>query len=321
MRADRLVAILMILQRRGSATAGDLAAELEVSTRTIYRDLDALSAAGIPVYAERGAGGGCRLDPGYRTDLTGLTDGEAGALALLATPGPLDSLEIGRQLRAALRKLAAAAEPRLASHAGQPPVHVDWAPWRRRADAPGRAEALYAAIGQRRRVRVSYEMIGNRALVEQVVNPLGLVAKDGEWHLIIEAHGKRQPLRLAAIRDLAILDDPFAYPADFDLRRYWDDVCATIATDARHFIVRALVAPRVLPLLAAASLDAEPAGEPDGRGWMPIELRFATFAEARARLLSLGGEVEVVDPEPLRRSIADFARQITDLYSTGPESE
>ncbi len=308
MRADRLVSILMLLQSRGRVPARELSRRLEVSVRTIYRDMEALSAAGIPVYAERGANGGCCLVEDYRSDLTGLNADETRALLLLEAPSPLDSLEVGQKLKAALYKLYAAL-PRASQT--QPRLHIDWSGWRRSHSAPESEllEQIYRAVTYSRRAQVRYRMI-NGMVVENTVEPLGLVAKGGIWYLVWQMHGKRRYFPAAELRTFQALEETFAYPADFDLAGYWGEVCAAVEAEAAAYPVRVRAQPE-----AAARLLGQTSGPliglPDQSPRSEeIRLAFDNLEEARARLLALGGAVEVLDPPELRDSLRDFAGQV-----------
>jgi predicted DNA-binding transcriptional regulator YafY len=319
MRADRLVSILMLLQRHGKLSARQLASTLEVSVRTIYRDMDALSAAGIPVYAERGAGGGCCLLEDYRTDLTGMTAGEAQALLLLSAPGPLDSLGIGQDLRAALRKLyAALPDNPVKAYQPQSRVLLDWSAWKEQQPAKGLIELLYRAVNGGHQIRITYRILTG-AEIERVVNPLGLVAKEGAWYLVFEANGKVGHRRAEDLANAEWLEATFPYPQSFDLVAYWQEVCARAGTRQERFQTMLLVDQAALPVIryVLRSPDLYMSDQQDGGGLVHLELSFESFEAARRVLLSLGGAVEVLEPEALRLSLADYARQILARYAEG----
>ena len=318
MRADRLVSILMLLQRRRQVSARELAKTLGVSIRTIYRDMDALSTAGIPVYAERGAQGGCRLVDDYRTDLTGLTEDEARALFLVALPSPLDSLGLGRQLQAALRKLYAAL-PSYPQADGQTParsrLHLDWAWWGQRQSPGGSLEELYQAVQESQRVKITYRLWSG-VEITQVVEPLGLVAKAGAWYLVCQANSKRRAHRASELVQMELLRERFVYPPDFDLRAWWETLRAEREASFLGFDVVARVAPAVVSELSRQPGEGTPdwLSEPDEQGWVRLGLHYSSFDSARQRLLGLGSAVQVLEPEALRLSIIDYARQILGVY-------
>src|SRR4051812_35497696 len=224
MRADRLVATLLFLQARGRVTAAEVAAELEVSVKTARRDLDALSIAGIPVYAQPGRGGGWALVGGGRTDLSGLTAAEARTLFLVAGP----SSAVTPQAKAALRKLVRAlpetfrAEAEKAASA----IVLDPAGWGGTAPlTPPHLEALQQAVIEGRQVRLGYTD-ARGAVSERLVHPLGLVSKGTTWYLVADTDGGRRTFRVWRVSSVALTDEPAVRPADFDLQTAWNDIVA-----------------------------------------------------------------------------------------------
>ncbi len=324
MRADRLLSLLMLLQTRGRMTAQELAEELETSVRTIYRDMDALSTAGVPVYAERGPGGGCALLDSYRTNLTGLTEDEVRALFMLSIPAPLAELGVSQELKAALLKLSAAlpaARRHDESHVRQR-IHLDWAGWHQPEEPVPHLQTIHQAVWQDRRLRITYslEMPLSMKQFERLVDPYGLVAKAGIWHLACAGDGRMRVLRVSQILDVHITGERFQRPADFDLAAFWEHWCARQEENRPSYFVTARVSPIIIPFLphyfgepihAAIAL----AGPPDAEGWMTLTLSFENARAARERILSFGSAVEVLEPEPLRKSIIDFATQIVAFYS------
>jgi len=317
MRADRLLALLLLLQSRGRMTAAELAAELECSERTIYRDLEALSMAGVPVFAERGPGGGCRLLEDWRSDLTGLTEAEWGALAALEIPAPLVQLGLGSALRQAFVKLAAARPERGPAVR----IYVDPTPWAERAaPAVPLLGEVHRAVSTARRMRVARPGPHGAPLWLEL-DPCGLVAKEGRWYLLADAGEHTVVFRVDHLLAAEVLEAPARIPVAFDLRARWEQACAVLAADQRLYPVqlRASVAlagelEREFPEAAqeiAQALAAQQAG------WMRLELPFGNLYEARSRLLGWGGAVEVLAPRPLRESLADFARQAAARYAPG----
>lgn len=321
MRADRLIALLMILQARGRVTAQALAQELEVSERTIYRDIEALGVAGVPVCAERGPGGGCSLLENYRTSLTGLTESEARALFMLHVPQPLTTLGVNRDLQSALRKLSASLPEarRGAATASHQRIYLDSTGWHQPDRPTPHLQALYAAVWEghalRLTVRVGQPIDGP---VTFDVAPYGLVAKASAWYLVGARDGR---VRAYAVSDVVAAEEiptPFVRPPDFDLERFWQGWCVEIERDRPTFIVRARVAPSLFPRLAwylgreaaatVLQVDAD-------NGWSLVELSFGFFEEARTRLLGLGGAVEVIEPLALRLSLRDYAQQAAAVYA------
>ena len=319
MRADRLISILMLLQARGQMTAQTLATELEVSERTIYRDVDALGMAGVPLYCEAGPGGGIGLLESYRTTLTGLTDGEVRALFAVSVPDALAATGIDDELRSALRKLAAALPPtRHTDDALHTEVHVDVAGWEHGEESVPHLHLLHQAVRQRRIVKMRCRRFHGVA-IESTVAPLGLVVKAGAWQLVHLRADRTwvQPVR--DILDVALTAANFTRPAGFDLRRFWQEWCAAVATQRALYNVTVRVAPPMqasLPQHFGAAVHQRMAQAPrDAAGWITLELGFDSLETARAVMLALGGGVEVLAPEALRRSVLDYAEQIVGVYA------
>jgi predicted DNA-binding transcriptional regulator YafY len=324
MRADRLLSIMMLLQARGKLTAQALAGELEVSERTIYRDIEALSMAGVPVYSESGPGGGVGLLESYRTTLTGLTDAEAAALFLVSIPAPLEDVGLSDDLRSALRKLAAALpETQRAAHGVHRFLHVDATGWRGGAEPAPHLATLHAAVEHAQPVLLRYRRMSGAEVVT-AVEPYGLVAEAGVWQLVYARCARIHVIPVADLMTVQPLSGNFTRPADFDLRRFWDAWCARTEQSRTLYRVEARVAPALLPDLTryfGASAGAATVAAPrDELGWAMLTLTFDSLEAARAQLLGLGGAVEVLAPEPLRRSIADFGAQVVARYGvTGDE--
>jgi predicted DNA-binding transcriptional regulator YafY len=234
MRADRLLSLLMLLQTRGRMTARELAERLEVSERTIYRDLEALSAAGIPVYTERGPGGGCALLDGYAFQSPGLTEAEVRALFLSTAPAPLIDLSLKAALEKALLKLLAVlpASARQEAERARQRFHLDPAGWHPPDGASPHLEALQQAIWNDRRLLITWDTAWTAA-GEERVDPYGLVLKAGDWYLVGATAGTSRIWPLAWIRTAAVIDEPFQRPATFGLAAYWTAWCAQFALDCR----------------------------------------------------------------------------------------
>lgn len=322
MRAGRLLSLLLLLQTRGRMTAGELAEELEVSVRTVYRDVEALSAAGVPVYADRGPAGGYQLLDGYRTRLNGLTAEEASSLFLAALPGPAAELGLAEVAANAELKLLAALPPEPRSHASRMRERflLDVPGWYRDADdVPHLGEVAEAVWGQRP-VRMTYQRWG-RQVVERLVHPYGLVLKGGSWYLVA-APPEESPrtYRVARILTLEVLPGHFARPAGFDLGAFWRAYAAEFR--ARMYTARADVrlAPGAADLLAytmgadvvAAALER--AGEPDAEGWRRLTLPVESLRHARWLLLRMGASVEVLGPPELRALMAETVAELRKMY-------
>lgn len=321
MRADRLLSLLMLLQSRGRLTARQLADELEVSERTVYRDVDALSAAGVPVYAERGPDGGFALLDSYRTDLTGLTEEERRALFLLSTPSALADLGLREPMAAALRKLSAAlpAARRDEELRVRRRFYLDSSPWLGAQPATAHLRELQQAAWEDRRVDIAYRLPSGPT-AEQRIDVYGLVAKEGVWYVLHVREGRVQAHRVADLVVVRLLDERFARPPDFDLRTAWEAWCAAAANrPGYHFTLR--VAPSVIPWLPQLGVAATPCEDlpPDAEGRRMVAATCESFEDARARVLALGAAVEVIAPEPLRRGVIDYAEQIAGRYLAAGE--
>jgi predicted DNA-binding transcriptional regulator YafY len=321
MRADRLLSLLMMLQARGRMTARRLADELEVSERTIYRDVEALSMAGVPIYAERGPGGGCALLDGYRTTLTGLTEEEAHALFLLTIPAALADLGMSEGLKQALRKLMAAlpdtfrhSEARVRQR-----IHLDWGEWFRAREPVPHLRTLQQAVWEDRQIVVTIRLLFGTHITWQIA-PYGLVSKAGGWYLV---YGRKDTIRavpLSDVVDASLMVDRFERPADFDLAAFWSGWCAAYERNRPKYLVVARVGPELIPYLphhfGGAIRQAVEEAQPDAAGWIVLTLPFETFEEARTRLLGFGRAVEVLEPQALRRSLIDFAQQVVEFYES-----
>jgi predicted DNA-binding transcriptional regulator YafY len=320
MRADRLLSILMLLQARGRMTAQDLADEVEVSVRTIYRDMDALSAAGVPVYAERGPVGGCALLDDYRTSLTGLTPDEVRALFMLSVPAPLAELGVDQELRAALLKLSAAlpAARRHDEERARQRVHLDSVGWFETKEPVPHLHTIQQAVWEDRKLHLTYRL-PFEAQAEWPVEPFGLVAKASTWYLVCAREGHTRVYRVSRVLDALVSNESFERPADFDLAAFWREWCAEVEENRPVYLVTARVAPdfiRWLPALFGEQIhdSISGAGAPDAEGWITLTLPFETLEDARERVLGFGRAVQVLEPQALRNSVLDYATQIVALY-------
>lgn len=318
MRADRLLSLLMILQTRGLTRAADLARELEVSERTIYRDVTALNTAGVPIYAETGRGGGFALVESYRTSLTGLSRHEVQALFMLTIPQPLVDLGFSQDLKAALLKLQASLPERYQQHEAhiRQRLHLDSAGWELDSGALPALPAVQQAVWQDQRLLVRY-VIPSGVVAEASVEPYGLVAKAGTWYLVYALKGNFHARRVADLLEAAPTGESFERQPDFDLQGFWQAWCAERLRSRASFTVtvraEAAVAGRLKAFVGVAR-RVERASPPDEHGRVILTLSFNHFDMARDRLLALGRAVEVLDPPELRLAIQDYAEQIVDLY-------
>jgi predicted DNA-binding transcriptional regulator YafY len=322
MRASRLVSLLLLLQARGRMTAQQLADELEVSLRTIYRDVESLSAAGVPVYADRGPAGGYQLLDGYRTRLTGLTAAEAESLFFAGMPGPAAELGLGTVLAAAELKLMAALPRGLAERAGRvrERFHLDVPGWFHGGEPTPHLTAVADAVWNQHRVRVRYRRWRTPTPVARTLDPLGLVLKAGNWYLIARSEGGDRTYRVDRILELETLDEVFERPGDFDLATFWQAYLERFHREmfSGEAVVR--FSPegmrRIPHLLTPAVIQAawENAGEPDEGGWVRTVIPIESVRHAHAELMRFGGEAEVLEPAELRERMAASARAVLELY-------
>ena len=317
MRASRLIRVLLLLQTRGAATAEQLADELEVSVRTVYRDLADLGAAGVPVYGERGEGGGYRLVGGYRTSLTGLTADETEALLLGGAAAPVTGeLGIGGLLASTRLKLLAAIPPGMRSVAtrAEQRFHLDPGGW---AHAPRRptehVEALARAVWEDRVVVVRHQRGGAQATVQRTLHPLGLVHKTGTWYLVAAHRGRVRVYRTDRIGAVAATDRDAERPEGFDLGAFWAAWEQEYAEQLPALAVDVRLGPVALryrdALGALAPREVRDVRDGDD-GWARQTLVFDSAGVARAALLALAPEVEVLAPAALRTDLATAAREV-----------
>ena len=327
MRASRLLTILLTLSVRGRVSAQELADELEVSLRTIYRDVEALGAAGVPVYATRGRGGGFQLLDGYRTRLTGMTADEADALFLAGLPGAAADLGLGSVLAATQVKLLAALPPELRERAARirDRFYLDAPGWLLENDAPPYLATVADAVWTQRRLDVRYER-ANRQLGERRLDPLGLVLKAGTWYLVAapapaDGRGPRT-YRVSRVHAAAIRDEPAERPADFDLAAFWTEyqrgyekrvysetALVRLSPAGREllFLVGAIAARRARAQMSAPAAD----------GWTTTRIPIESVRHGHHALLQLGEHADVLEPAELRDLIAESARALARRYSAG----
>jgi predicted DNA-binding transcriptional regulator YafY len=324
MRASRLLTILITLQLRGRVTAQALADQLEVSRRTIYRDVDELSAAGVPIYGDRGAKGGFALLGGFRTELTGLTENETEALLLAGVPAAAADLGLAGAASAARLKLLASMPEagRAAAQRVAERFHLDPVDWYLRRRAPPELEAAARAVWEVRRLELEYESWTRTKHI--MVEPLGLVLKAGRWYLIAASGGAQRIYRLDKARSARVTDEAFERPHAFDLGQVWRSNVERFERGLRSSTATLRVAPSALQSLEAISADiAEPllAGEPDDAGWREAVVPIESIAHAASLLLGLGDRLEVIEPRELRHELARRAAGVVALYSRATPDE
>jgi predicted DNA-binding transcriptional regulator YafY len=310
--------MLLLLQSRGQVTAAELAGRLEVSQRTVYRDAEALGSAGVPVYTERGRGGGIRLLPGYRTDVTGLTRDEARALFVLTTGGAHADLGLQPAIRSALAKVmrAVPAPFQAAAAAASQRILVDPAQWMRRPEpVSSQLSELQAAVFTDRRLRLRYRHGGQQAASSHTVDPYGLVSKAGVWYLVADHRSRPRLFRVSRVVSSAVAQTPARRREGVDLAAAWEVL--RVQVEERPAPVQVLARVRRAQLdmfcrICAAHL-AGPVATPDDPEWAVVPLRFAAVPAARI-LLGFGADVEVVSPAGVRADLAATATSVVARY-------
>jgi predicted DNA-binding transcriptional regulator YafY len=325
MRADRLLSILLLLQAKGKMTAQELAMELEVSERTIYRDMDALSFAGVPVYGEAGHKGGYALVDNYRTDLTGMTRDELRALFMLGNLAPIADLGVGKELSGALLKISASSSP--SHHFDEGKIRqrflFDSTWWGRGEEQVPHLQVVQQAVWENRKLRITYHPLFS-VEIRCHVAPYALVAKAGRWYLVFERNDSFHVQRVNDLLEVRMTEESFVRPSNFDLEAFWTDWCAENEQILSFFTVVVRVAPgfvSALPRYFGNSIQKkiEQADLGDSEGWIKLTLSFESFEAARDRILGFGSGVEVLAPVSLRKSIIDYAEQIQGLYGSEDE--
>lgn len=323
MRASRLLTILILLQLRGRVSAASLARELEVSVRTIYRDIDQLGAAGVPVYAERGRAGGFALLGDFRTNLTGLTPPETEAVSLIGLAQAASDLGLGEAATSARRKVLAsvAAGGTGLAHRVATRVHVDPTPWYAGSTPPPLLGELAQAVWAGRQIRVTYESWKETAA--RTLSPLGLVMKGGRWYLAGASRATVRIYRVAAIRELTLTDEAVRRPPAFDLARFWSEASTAFERTLRSERALVRLSPLGRQLLrdwnlgAAVVVDAQPRPAA-ADGWIEAEIPIEPLPHAAREILRLGAEIEVLAPAGLRAAVAREALRIARLHDTIP---
>jgi len=314
------VSVLLLLQAKGRMTAQALADELEVSVRTIYRDVESLHAAGVPLYGDAGPSGGYQLLDGYRTRLTGLTEQEAESLFLAGLPGPAADLGLGDAVSAAQLKLMAALPSSMRDRASHMATrfHLDAPAWYYDPERSPFLGLVADAVWRERLLEVSYRRWRAPEDVTRVLRPLGLVLKAGRWYLVAQGSTRISTYRVSQIQAAAVLDETFERPEAFDLAAHW--TASLEDFQARQYTGSAVIrlsargwesfSSQVLPVVARA---AEESAVDDGEG-VRVTIPIESLGHATGMLLRLGGEVEVLEPAELREQVTAAVRALASIY-------
>ena len=318
MRADRLLSIVLLLQAHHQMTSRDLAARLEVSERTIHRDMEALSGAGIPVVAARGSGGGWSLLGEYRTDLTGLTETEIQSLFVTKPAKLLADLRLEKAADGALLKLLAClpATFRQGVDRARQRIHVDVSGWSRREEAVPFLPVLQEALWLEREVRIAYERGEHGETVERVIAPCGLVAKGSVWYLVGAIDGHVRSYRVSRIAQAEVLNEHAVIPGDFDLVQYWEQSSSAFKANVPKYVATFWVSPAVWQRLWFAGRFARvtETQEVDARGWRKAVVGFDVEEMACEYAVSFGPYLEVIEPASLREKVITMAQATLEFY-------
>lgn len=321
MRADRLFSIVMLLQTRGRMTANELSRELGVSERTLYRDLDTLSSAGIPLYADKGPGGGYALLESWRATLTSLTESEASALFITTIPEQFAALGMDKTLKGALLKLLAALpiNRRQRIERERSRIHLDPAPWWQPTDETPFLGVIQRALWDNQRLAIAYDKGRNEEHTKRVVEPYGLVAKASWWYLVANGQTGIRTYRVARISDAQLLEETFERPADFDLQQYWKETRDSFETSRPSYPVtlrlneggllylRDHYGPKeTQKMLAKAHVD--------DAGWWTLTITYERREWALHAVLGMGGNAEVLAPSELREDVLREVARLSHLY-------
>jgi predicted DNA-binding transcriptional regulator YafY len=319
MRASRLLSILMTLQARGRVTAQALADQCEVSLRTIYRDIDALSASGVPVYSDRGSTGGYRLLEGYRTRLNGLSLEEARSLSFAGLAGPAAALGLGSVMAAAQLKLTAALpiDMRAAAERTRVCFHLDAPGWFYEKELPPYLQEIAVSVWNQLLIEIRYRSW--KAETSRTVAPLGLVLKSGAWYLVGLVGNSARTYRIARVRELRVLDATFERPVDFNLESYWTQSIERLENKLHPNRATVRLSPigfKMLEPLTSTFVSAlTEIGEADAGGYRTVVMPVGSLWQATSQLLRFGIDAEVLGPPELREKMRDAIGTLHDRYS------
>jgi predicted DNA-binding transcriptional regulator YafY len=321
MKASRLLSIMMLLQARGRMTAPALANTLEVSTRTVLRDIDQLSAAGVPIWGDRGRAGGFALREGWSTNLTGLTEPEVSALFLAGLPGPATELGLGSAAVSARLKMVASLPTQWREQADRVAgrLHIDPVDWYQAHETPQFLQEAADAVWHNYRIEVQYESW--RGVARRELEPLGLVLKAGAWYLIAQAEKKKSALtfRLSNVHAFKTIKRPFKRPPKFDLAQHWHESMTRFEAGLYQLTAHIAVSPRAQKWLANARSKATPIplstpakGLPTG--WQMFAMPIESIEHGVRQLLGYGAHAKVMAPEALRVELIKEVQRVQTLY-------
>lgn len=315
MRADRLLSILLLLQNRGKMTSRELAQTLEVSERTVFRDMEALSASGIPILAERGREGGWMLTEGYRTSLTGMKPQEIGSLLLSADASIMKDLGIQDDYSSALLKLEAASSHRLSNPANylSERIHIDGASWHPSDETYPFLSVLQRALWEDRKVKITY-LRSNETTV-RFIEPLGLVAKRGVWYVVAKSKDELRTFRVSRLVNVEEAHEWFKRPDAFDLKQYWEESTTAFKAALPKYQVKLRVRTSVLKELQRERFVTVQLIEPTSNAeWVNVDAEFNTIESACRIILSFSPSVIVLSPQELLEMVKSAIAKISAIY-------
>lgn len=317
MRASRLLAILTTLQAKGQVTAKALAAECEVSVRTVYRDVDALSAAGVPIYSVQGSSGGYRLLDGYRVRLNGVSSTEAQALFLAGLTQQAADLGMGTAAASARSKVLAALPVQMRSGAAKSRFHFDAPAWFAEPEALEQLPAVAAAVWSERALHFRYA--GRAGTSERQVDPLGIVLKGGSWYLVAGGRTETKTFRVARMSEVRVLEEPCEYPRAFDLAGYWAESTRRYEVDLHPNKATIRLSPAGLAMMEEllppyVRTEAVISPEPDRNGWKQVTISVGSLGHAAAEILRFGTDAEVLAPAELRIWMTEIVSALAKTY-------
>ncbi len=317
MQASRLLSILMLLQARGRMTAPALAAALEVAERTILRDIDQLSAAGVPVWGDRGRNGGFQLRAGWSTELTGMTEPEANALLLAGLPGAATELGLGAAAASARLKLIASLPQEWREQADRVGacLHIDSVDWYRSQETSVYLRELADAVWNSMQIKIKYESWNG--VVSRELEPLGLILKGGTWYVAARAVSeiKVRTYRVSNVLELQASRKNFKRPAKFALADYWQASTRRFEAELYRLQAKICVSPRAMKWLLNARTNVtvlmpEAKHKKDKADWKMVLIPIESIEHGARQLLAFGGEIEVLEPLKLREKIIEDARAV-----------
>ncbi|MDQ0271288.1 helix-turn-helix transcriptional regulator [Cytobacillus purgationiresistens] len=318
MRADRLITILLLLQNTKKVTTNELAKELEVSERTIHRDMEALSAAGIPVFAERGKLGGWQLLENYQTKLTGLKAEEIKALFLSPSFQLLSDLGIAQDWKESRQKLLASIPDMLKKEAIDVwnRIHIDTGTWRPSSEEISTFSTLQQAIWAEKKIEIDYQR-ADKESSKRSVEPLGLVAKGRTWYLIAAENQKIKSYRASRIITATITEEIFIRPIDFSLADYWDESKQNFISSLPTFDVKLEISPAIINRIKFTGrfVQVLHMNDKTENGWIPADLRFDTEQEASEYILGFGNQIKILHPQSLVKRVRESAEAVIRFYS------